>query len=41
VLATTPQLPVDYVTVADLDGPTLAAAVRLGSTRLIDNVALE
>ena len=34
-------LSVDYVAVADLDGPTLAAAVRVGSTRLIDNVALE
>ena len=34
-------LSVDYVAVADLDGPTLAAAVRVGSTRLIDNVVLE
>ena len=33
-------LNVDYVAVADLDGPTLAAAVRVGSTRLIDNVVL-
>jgi pantoate--beta-alanine ligase len=40
VLAATPELSVDYVAVADLDGPTLAAAVRVGSTRLIDNVAL-
>lgn len=31
----------DYVAVADLDGPTLAIAARLGSTRLIDNVQLE
>jgi len=31
----------DYVEVADLDGPTLAVAVRVGSTRLIDNVLLE
>ena len=31
----------DYVEVADLDGPTLAVAVRVGSTRLIDNVRLE
>lgn len=31
----------DYVAVADLDGPTLAIAVRVGSTRLIDNVLLE
>jgi pantoate--beta-alanine ligase len=35
-----PRLSVDYVAVADLDGPTLAAAVRVGSTRLIDNVRL-
>lgn len=40
VLAGSPELAVDYVAVADLDGPTLAAAVRVGSTRLIDNVAL-
>jgi pantoate--beta-alanine ligase len=31
----------DYVEVADLDGPTLAIAVRIGSVRLIDNVLLE
>ncbi|HVW88962.1 MAG TPA: pantoate--beta-alanine ligase [Gaiellaceae bacterium] len=31
----------DYVTVADLDGPTLAVAVRVGGTRLIDNVLLK
>jgi pantoate--beta-alanine ligase len=31
----------DYVEVADLDGPTLAIAARLGGTRLIDNVALK
>jgi len=30
----------DYVTVADLDGPTLAIAARVGSTRLIDNAPL-
>ena len=30
----------DYVVVADLDGPTLAIAARVGSTRLIDNVPL-
>jgi pantoate--beta-alanine ligase len=35
------RLTVDYVAVADLDGPTLAAAVRIGSTRLIDNVLLD
>ena len=33
-------LDVDYVEVADFDPPTLAAAVRVGSTRLIDNVPL-
>jgi pantoate--beta-alanine ligase len=32
---------VDYVEVAPFDPPTLAAAVRVGSTRLIDNVPLE
>ena len=31
----------DYVAVVDLDGPTLAVAARVGSTRLIDNVSLE
>ena len=31
----------DYVAVADLDGPTLAVAVRVGDTRLIDNVLLK
>ena len=35
------RLSVDYVALADLDGPTLAAAVRVGSTRLIDNVRLD
>ena len=34
-------LEVDYVEVADFDPPVLAAAVRVGSTRLIDNVILE
>ncbi len=32
---------VDYVEVADFDPPVLAAAIRVGSTRLIDNVVLE
>ena len=41
VLAAEPALSVDYVAVADLDGPTLAAAVRVGATRLIDNVQLD
>jgi pantoate--beta-alanine ligase len=31
----------EYVAVADLDGPTLAVAAHVGSTRLIDNVPLE
>jgi len=31
----------DYVAVADLDGPTLAVAARIGDTRLIDNVLLK
>jgi pantoate--beta-alanine ligase len=30
----------DYVEVADLDGPTLAIAARIGSVRLIDNIPL-
>jgi pantoate--beta-alanine ligase len=34
-------LDVDYVEIADLDPPVLAAAIRVGSTRLIDNVVLE
>jgi pantoate--beta-alanine ligase len=34
-------LDVDYVEVAPFDPPTLAAAVRVGSVRLIDNVPLE
>ena len=34
-------LDVDYVAVADFDPPVLAAAVRVGRTRLIDNVVLE
>ena len=41
VLGAEMDLAVDYVAAADLDGPTLAAAVRVGSTRLIDNVLLE
>ena len=31
----------DYVEVADLDGPTLAVAARIGDVRLIDNVSLK
>lgn len=34
-------LDVDYVEVANFDPPVLAGAVRVGSTRLIDNVPLE
>lgn len=34
-------LGVDYVAVAPFDPPVLAAAVRVGETRLIDNVPLE
>ena len=34
-------LAVDYVETAPFDPPVLAAAVRVGSTRLIDNVPLE
>ena len=41
VLDPEPGLRVDYVAEADLDGPTLAAAVVVGSTRVIDNVLLE
>jgi pantoate--beta-alanine ligase len=32
---------VDYLTIADFDPPVLAAAVRVGGVRLIDNVPLE
>jgi pantoate--beta-alanine ligase len=41
LLDTESRLSVDYVAIADLDGPTLAAAVRVGGTRLIDNVRLD
>ncbi len=34
------ELEVDYLEIADFDPPVLAAAVRLGKTRLIDNVPL-
>ncbi len=32
---------VDYVSIAPFDPPVLAAAIRVGATRLIDNVPLE
>jgi pantoate--beta-alanine ligase len=40
-LAALDGLEVDYVAVADFDPPVLAGAVRIGSTRLIDNVPLK
>jgi len=40
-LASSNGLEVDYVEVVDFDPPVLAGAVRVGSTRLIDNVPLE
>ena len=41
LLAESNGLVVDYVEVADFDPPVLAGAVRVGATRLIDNVPLE
>ena len=41
LLRATDGLAIDYVEVADFDPPVLAGAVRVGSTRLIDNVVLE
>lgn len=35
------DLDVDYVEIADFEPPVLAAAVRVGKTRLIDNVVLQ
>jgi pantoate--beta-alanine ligase len=40
-LASSNDLDVDYVEVAEFDPPVLAGAVRIGSIRLIDNVPLE
>lgn len=40
-LAGSPELAIEYVEIADFDGPTLVAAVRIGSVRLIDNVRLD
>jgi pantoate--beta-alanine ligase len=41
VLDAAEGIAVDYVAVAAFDGPTLAAAVQVGRTRLIDNVLLK
>ena len=41
LLRATNGLEIDYVEVADFDPPVLVGAVRVGSTRLIDNVPLE
>jgi pantoate--beta-alanine ligase len=41
LLEGTPDVEVDYIEVADFDPPTLVGAVRVGATRLIDNVPLE
>jgi len=41
LLAASNGVVVDYVERADFDPPVLAGAVRVGSTRLIDNVVLE
>ena len=40
-LETETGLTTDYVAVADFDAPTLVAAIRVGATRLIDNVRLD
>ena len=40
-LRTVDGLEVDYVEAADFDPPVLAGAVRVGSTRLIDNMVLD
>jgi pantoate--beta-alanine ligase len=41
LLAESNGVAIDYVEVADFDPPVLAGAIRVGSTRLIDNVPLE
>ena len=41
LLAESNGLAVDYIEIADFDPPVLVGAVRVGSTRLIDNVPLE
>jgi pantoate--beta-alanine ligase len=40
-LRSSSSVEIDYVEVADFDPPALVGAVRVGSTRLIDNVVLE
>ncbi len=40
-LAESNGLAVDYIEIAEFDPPVIAGAVRVGSTRLIDNVPLE
>lgn len=40
LLETERRLAIDYVATANFDGPTLCAAIRVGATRLIDNVRL-
>jgi pantoate--beta-alanine ligase len=41
LLRATDGLEIDYVETAEFDPPVLAGAIRVGSTRLIDNVPLE
>jgi pantoate--beta-alanine ligase len=41
LLRSTEGVEIDYVEVADFDPPVLAGAIRVGTTRLIDNVPLE
>ncbi len=40
-LAASDGIEIDYVERADFDPPTLVGAIRVGSTRLIDNIPLE
>jgi len=41
ILDAEPGLTVDYVALAEFDVPTLVGAIRVGSTRLIDNARLD
>ena len=41
LLVAQPGFVVDYVALADFDVPTLVGAIRVGATRLIDNVRLD